>query len=165
MEVILLEKVRNLGSLGDTVKVRAGFGRNYLIPHGKAVIANAKNKAEFEARRAELEKYAADELTRAQARAATMQGATVQIPAKAGEEGKLFGSIGTADIAEAMTAAGFPLERSEIHLPAGPIKAIGDYEIPVSLHAEVNFKITVSVIAEKTEMASIKGGSPTAFDR
>jgi len=149
MEVILLEKVRNLGSLGDTVKVRSGFGRNYLIPQGKAVIANAKNKAEFEARRAELEKHAADELTRAQARAQTMQGATVQIGAKAGEEGKLFGSIGTADIAEAMTQAGFELERAEIHLPTGPIKQIGDFEVPVSLHSEVNFNIHVSVVAEK----------------
>lgn len=149
MEVILLEKVRNLGNLGDTVKVRSGFGRNYLIPHGKAVIANDKNKASFEARRAELEKHAADELTKAQARAQTMQGATVQIVAKAGEEGKLFGSIGTVDIAEAMTQNGFPLERAEIHLPAGPLKHIGDFEIPVSLHTEVNFKIHVSVVAEK----------------
>ncbi len=149
MEVILLEKVRNLGNLGDTVKVRAGFGRNYLIPHGKAVIANDKNKASFEARRAELEKHAADELTKAQARAAKMQGATVQITAKAGEEGKLFGSIGTADIAEAITASGFPLERAEIHLPTGPLKHIGDFEIPVSLHTEVSFKIHVSVVAEK----------------
>jgi large subunit ribosomal protein L9 len=149
MDVILLEKVRNLGNLGDQVKVRAGFGRNYLIPQGKAVIANAKNKAAFEARRAELELHAADELTRARARAETMSGATVQIVAKAGEEGKLFGSIGTADIAEAMTQNGFPLERSEIHLPTGPIKQIGDFEIPVSLHTEVNFKIHVSVVAEK----------------
>lgn len=149
MEVILLEKVRNLGNLGDTVKVRAGFGRNYLIPHGKAVIANDKNKASFEARRAELEKHAVDALTKAQARAEKMQGATVQIVAKAGEEGKLFGSIGTVDIAEAMTQNGFPLERAEIHLPTGPLKQIGDFEIPVSLHTEVNFKIHVSVVAEK----------------
>jgi large subunit ribosomal protein L9 len=149
MDVILLEKVRNLGNLGDQVKVRAGFGRNYLIPQGKAVIANAKNKAAFETRRAELEKHAAEELTKAQTRAEKMSGATVQILSKAGEEGKLFGSIGTADIAEAMTNSGFPLERAEIHLPSGPIKAIGDYEIPVSLHSEVNFKIHVSVVAEK----------------
>jgi large subunit ribosomal protein L9 len=149
MEVILLEKVRNLGNLGDTVKVRAGFGRNYLLPQGKAVIANDKNKATFEARRAELEKHATEELTKAQARAEKMTGATVQIAAKSGEEGKLFGSIGTADIAEAMTQAGFPLERAEIHLPSGPIKTIGDFEIPVSLHTEVNFKIHVSVVAEK----------------
>lgn len=148
MDVILLEKVRNLGQLGDQVKVRAGFGRNFLIPQGKAVIANEKNKAAFDARRAELEKHQADDLAKAQARAEKMNGVTVQIPAKAGEEGKLFGSIGTADIAEAMTRSGFPLERSEIHLPAGPIKQIGDVEIPVSLHSEVNIKIIVSVVAE-----------------
>ena len=149
MDVILLEKVRNLGNLGEQVKVRAGFGRNYLIPQGKAVIANEKNKAAFEARRAELEMHQADALGKAQARAEKMSGATVQILAKAGEEGKLFGSIGTADIAEAMTQAGFPLERAEIHLPAGPLKQIGDFEIPVSLHTEVNFSIHVSVVAEK----------------
>jgi len=149
MDVILLEKVRNLGNLGDQVKVRAGFGRNYLIPQGKAVIANEKNKAAFEARRAELEMHQADALGKARARAEKMGGATVQILAKAGEEGKLFGSIGTADIAEAMTQAGFPLERAEIHLPAGPLKQIGDFEIPVSLHTEVNFSIHVSVVAEK----------------
>lgn len=148
MDVILLEKVRNLGNLGDQVKVRAGYGRNFLIPNGKAVIANEKNKAAFETRRAELEKAQAESLGQAQARAEKMAGATVQIVSKAGEEGKLFGSIGTADIAEAMTQAGFPLERSEIHLPTGPLKHIGDFEIPVSLHTEVNFKIIVSVIAE-----------------
>jgi large subunit ribosomal protein L9 len=148
MDIILLEKVRNLGNLGDKVKVRAGYGRNYLIPNGKAVIANEKNKAQFEARRAELEMHQADELAKAKARGEKMAGATVQIVAKAGEEGKLFGSIGTADIAEAMTRAGFPLERSEIHLPTGPLKHIGDFEIPVSLHSEVNFKIIVSVVAE-----------------
>lgn len=148
MDVILLEKVRNLGNLGDQVKVRAGYGRNFLIPNGKAVIANEKNKAAFETRRAELEKAQADSRAQAQARAEKMAGATVQIVSKAGEEGKLFGSIGTADIAEAMTQAGFPLERSEIHLPTGPLKHIGDFEIPVSLHTEVNFKIIVSVIAE-----------------
>jgi large subunit ribosomal protein L9 len=151
MEIILLEKVRNLGNLGDQVKVRSGYGRNFLLPQGKAVIANEKNKAQFEVRRAELEKVQAVALTEARARAEKMSGATVQIMGKAGEEGKLFGSIGTADIAEAMTAAGFPLGRAEIHLPSGPLKQIGDFEIPVSLHAEVNFKIIVSVIAEKTE--------------
>jgi large subunit ribosomal protein L9 len=149
MDIILLEKVRNLGNLGDQVKVRAGYGRNFLIPHGKAVIANAKNKATFDARRAELEKSQAESLAQARARAEKMEGATVQIIAKAGEEGKLFGSIGTADIAEAMTQAGFALERAEIHLPQGPIKQIGDFEVPVSLHAEVNFKVIVSVVAGK----------------
>lgn len=148
MDIILLEKVRNLGNLGDQVKVRAGYGRNFLIPNGKAVIANEKNKVLFETRRAELEKHQADDLARARARGEAMAGATVQITAKAGEEGKLFGSIGTADIAEAMTRAGFPLERAEIHLPTGPLKQIGDFEVPVSLHTEVNFKIIVSVVAE-----------------
>ena len=111
--------------------------------------AQGWNKAAFEARRAELEMHQADAFGKAQARAEKMSGATVQILAKAGEEGKLFGSIGTADIAEAMTQAGFPLERAEIHLPAGPLKQIGDFEIPVSLHTEVNFSIHVSVVAEK----------------
>lgn len=148
MEVILLEKVRNLGNLGDQVKVRSGYGRNYLIPHGKAVIANAENKAKFEAKRAELEKLHADALGKAQARAQSMAGVTVQIVAKAGEEGKLFGSIGTGDIAEAMTSMGFPLQRAEIHLPQGPLKVIGDHSVEVSLHTEVNIHIIVSIVAE-----------------
>ena len=149
MQVILMEKVANLGNLGDQVKVRSGYGRNFLIPQGKAVIANTQNMAAFEKRRAELEKTQAEHLASAQARAEKMNGATVQIVAKAGDEGKLFGSIGTADIAEAMTQMGFPLERAEIHLPAGPIKQLGDTEVPVSLHSEVSLKITVSVVAEK----------------
>ncbi|MBI5612801.1 MAG: 50S ribosomal protein L9 [Gammaproteobacteria bacterium] len=148
MQVILLEKIRNLGELGDQVNVKPGYGRNYLIPRGKAAVANAKNKAEFEARRAELEKAQVEALAKAKERAEKMTGATVQIVRKVGEEGKLFGSVGTHDIADAMTAAGFPLARAEIHLPEGPIKAVGDHEIPVSLHPEVNFKIIVSVIGE-----------------
>lgn len=151
MEVILLEKVRNLGNLGDQVRVRSGYGRNFLIPQGKAAVANAANKAHFEARRAELEKAQAGLLGEAKARAEKMTGAFIKITAKAGEEGKLFGSIGTADIAEAMTQAGFALERAEIHLPAGPLKQIGEFEVPVSLHAEVNLKITVSVVAEQAD--------------
>lgn len=148
MQVILLEKIRNLGELGDQVNVKRGYGRNYLIPHGKAAVANAKNKAELEARRAVLEKAQIEALANAKERAEKMAGATVQIVRKVGEEGKLFGSVGTHDIAEAMIAAGFPLERAEIHLPEGPIKAVGDHEVPISLHAEVNFKIIVSVIGE-----------------
>ncbi len=148
MQVILLEKIRNLGELGDQVNVKPGYGRNYLIPRGKAAVANAKNKAELEARRAELEKAQAIAFTEARARAEKMAGATVQIVRKVGEEGKLFGSVGTHDIAEAMTAAGFPLARAEIHMPEGPIKVVGDVEIPVSLHAEVHLKIIVSVIGE-----------------
>jgi len=148
MQVILLEKIRNLGELGDQVNVKRGYGRNYLIPHGKAAVANAKNKAELEARRAVLEKAQIEAFANAKERAEKMAGATVQIVRKVGEEGKLFGSVGTHDIAEAMIAAGFPLERAEIHLPEGPIKTVGDHEVPVSLHAEVNFKIIVSVIGE-----------------
>ena len=151
MNVILLEKVRNLGNLGDQVRVRSGYGRNFLIPQGKAAIANEANKAQFEVRRAELEKAQATMLEKSKARGEKMAGTILKITAKAGDEGKLFGSIGTADIAEAMTQAGFPVERAELHLPNGPLKQIGDFEIPVSLHAEVNFKITVSVVAEKSE--------------
>ncbi len=148
MEIILLEKVRNLGNLGDQVNVKSGYGRNFLLPHGKAVIANAANKAAFETRRAELEKNQMVTLEQAKARAAKLDGLTVQIAGKVGEEGKLFGSVGTADIAEAVAKQGFELDRSEIHLPAGPLKAVGDFEIPVSLHAEVNIKIIVSVVGE-----------------
>jgi large subunit ribosomal protein L9 len=149
MEVILLEKVRNLGNLGEQVKVKSGFARNYLIPYGKAVTANEANRAKFEAQRAELEKAQADALGKAQARAEKMTGYTVQIVRKVSEEGKLFGSVGIRDICDAMEQAGFELERSEIHLDRGPLKEIGDHEISVSLHPEVNFKLIVSVIGEK----------------
>ena len=149
MEVILLQKIANLGEIGDRVKVKSGYGRNFLLPGGKATLATAENIARFEARRAELETKSAAELASARTRAAALEGFKLAIAAKAGGEGKLFGSIGTADIAEAMTQAGFPLERAEIHLPAGPLKQIGDFEIPVSLHTEVNFSIHVSVVAEK----------------
>ncbi len=148
MEVILLEKIRNLGELGDQVDVKPGYGRNYLIPHHKAVIATKANKAEFEARRAELEKAQLDALGVAQSRAQTLGGATVQIVSKASDEGKLFGSVGALDISEAMTAAGFELKRSEVLLPNGPLKNIGDHDVMVALHPEVNIKIIVSVIGE-----------------
>jgi large subunit ribosomal protein L9 len=149
MEVILLEKVRNLGNLGEQVKVKSGFARNYLIPYGKAVTANEANRTKFEAQRAELEKVQADALGKAQSRAEKMTGYTVQIVRKVSEEGKLFGSVGIRDICDAMEQAGFELERSEIHLDRGPLKEIGDHEISVSLHPEVNFKLIVSVIGEK----------------
>jgi large subunit ribosomal protein L9 len=149
MEVILLEKVRNLGNLGEQVKVKSGFARNYLIPYGKAVTANEANRAKFEAQRAELEKVQADALGKAQARAEKMTGFTVQIVRKVSEEGKLFGSVGIRDICDAVEQAGFELERSEVHLDRGPLKEIGDHEISVSLHPEVNFKLIVSVIGEK----------------
>lgn len=148
MEVILLEKIRNLGALGDQVKVRAGFARNYLIPYGKAVVATAENKTKFEARRAELEKVQADALDRARARGDRLSGAKVQIARKVSEDGTMFGSVGTRDIAEAMEQAGFELAKSEIHLSSGPLKAIGEHEVAVSLHPEVNIKITVAVVAE-----------------
>lgn len=148
MEVILLEKIRNLGALGDQVKVRAGFARNYLIPYGKAVVATADNKAKFEARRAELEKAQADVLGKARARATALEGATVKIARKVSEDGTMFGSVGTRDIADAMQQAGFELAKSEIHLSAGPLKTIGDHEVAVSLHPEVNITIIVSVVAE-----------------
>lgn len=149
MEVILLEKVRNLGNLGDQVKVKSGFARNFLIPYGKAVTANEANRAKFEAQRAELEKVQADALGKAQTRAEKMTGYTVQIVRKVSEEGKLFGSVGIRDICDAMEQAGFELARSELHLDRGPLKEIGDHEVSVSLHPEVNFKIIVSVIGEK----------------
>ncbi len=149
MEVILLEKVRNLGALGDQIKVKSGFARNYLIPYGKAVVANTENKAKFEARRAELEKVQGDALASAKARAEKLSGATVQITRKVSEEGKLFGSVGVKDIADALHAAGFDVQKSEIHLSSGPLKEIGDHEILVSLHAEVDAKVIVSVVGEK----------------
>jgi len=149
MEVILLEKVRNLGNLGDQVKVKSGFARNFLIPYGKAVSANDENRTKFEAQRAELEKVQADALGKATARAEKMSGATVQILCKVSDEGKLFGSVTTRDICDAMKLAGFELAKSEIHLDHGSLKEVGDHEIAVSLHPEVNFKIIVSVVGEK----------------
>jgi large subunit ribosomal protein L9 len=149
MEVILLEKVRNLGGLGDQVKVKSGFARNFLIPYGKAVIANADNKAKFDTRRAELEKHQADAVGAAKARAEKLSGATVQIARKISEEGKLFGSVGIKDIVEALHAGGFEVEKSEVHLPSGPLKEVGDHEITVTLHSEVDAKVIVSVVGEK----------------
>lgn len=148
MEIILLERVRNLGDLGDQVTVKPGFGRNFLIPTGKAVRATPENKVKFEAERAERERRQQDHLARARARGEHIKGATVQLVRKAGEEGKIFGSVGTSDIAESMVAAGFELAKSEIELPNGPIKAVGDHEVQVSLHPEVTVSITVSVVAE-----------------
>jgi large subunit ribosomal protein L9 len=151
MQVILLEELQNLGDLGDEVKVRAGYARNYLIPQGKAVIASEENRKKFEVRRLELERLHADALSTARARAGTLDGASVRIVRKAGEEGKLFGSVTTSDIVEAMMQTGLELKKSEVHLSAGPIKQVGDYEIAVSLHPEVHIKINVSVAAEEQE--------------
>lgn len=148
MEVILLEKVENLGNLGDRVKVRSGYGRNFLIPSGKATPATEEHIKAFEARRAELEKAAADALATAEARREQLAGMSVTIKAKAGDEGKLFGSVGTTDIAEAITAAGVEVERSEVRLPEGAFRQIGEYSVPLHLHTDVNVEITVVVEAE-----------------
>jgi large subunit ribosomal protein L9 len=148
MDVILLEKVANLGSLGDKVKVKAGYGRNFLLPYGKAVAATADNLKAFEERRAELEKAAAEKLAAAQARGEALEGASVTITSKAGEEGKLFGSIGVRDIADAITAAGTDVEKSEVRLPEGPLRVVGEYEIELQLHSDVTVHINLAVVAE-----------------
>lgn len=148
MEVILLEKVENLGGLGDKVNVKSGYGRNFLIPGGKATPATAESIAAFEARRAELEQAAAEALTAAQERGEKLQDMTITISGKAGDEGKLFGSIGTTDIADAISAAGVAVEKREVRLPEGPIRAIGKYEIDLHLHTDVNAVVSVAVVAE-----------------
>ncbi len=145
MEVILLEKVGKLGSLGDKVKVKAGFGRNYLIPFGKAVSASAANMADFEARRVELEKAASDTLTRANGRASELAEKEVVITAKAGEEGKLFGSVGAREISEAISALGTEVTKSEVKLPEGALRQLGEYDIDVQLHADVMVAVKVIV--------------------
>lgn len=149
MEVILLEKIRNLGSLGEQVKVRPGFARNYLIPYGKAVVANAENKARFEARRIELETALQGALEKARARAEKLSGMTVQVVRKISEEGKLFGSVTVKDIVDALHEGGFEAEKSEIHLPTGPLKEVGDHEVVITLHPDIEVKIHVSVVGEK----------------
>ncbi|MEP5567632.1 MAG: 50S ribosomal protein L9 [Halioglobus sp.] len=149
MEVILLENISNLGGLGDKVDVKAGFGRNYLIPQGKAVPATEDALAKFEARRAELEAAAAESLAAAEARAATLNDMQlVTIPANAGEEGKLFGSIGTRDIADAVTAAGVAVDKSEVRLPEGALREIGEYEINIQVHGEVTAIVALAVVPE-----------------
>ena len=149
MEVILLENISNLGGLGDKVDVKAGFGRNYLIPQGKAVPATEDAVAKFEARRAELEAAAADSLAAAEARAATLnEMQLVTIPANAGEEGKLFGSIGTRDIADAVTATGVAIDKSEVRLPEGALRELGEYEINVQVHGDVTAIIALAVVPE-----------------
>lgn len=148
MEVILLEKVANLGELGDKVTVKAGFGRNFLLPQGKATAATAENIALFEARRAELEKAAAEKLAVAQARAEKLNELVVTITANVGEEGKLFGSIGAQDIADALTAAGVEVAKSEVSLPQGTIRQAGEFEISLQLHSEVTAAIKLVVAGE-----------------
>ena len=148
MEVILLEKVGKLGGVGDKVDVKAGFGRNYLIPQGKAIAATATNLEEFEARRAELEAAAAEKKSTAEARAAKLGELVVTIKANAGDEGKLFGSIGARDIAEAITASGEPVAKSEVKLPQGTLREVGEYDIDLQLHVEVTQAIKLVVEAE-----------------
>ena len=148
MQVILLKKVQNLGELGDTVKVRPGYARNFLIPGGKAVAATRSNLDAFEARRAELERQQAEAIAAAQARAGQLQGVRVVVSRKAGEEGKLFGSVGPADVAEAVTAAGVEVERSEVRMHGDAIRQLGEYEVEVQFHADVVGTLTVSVEAE-----------------
>ena len=148
MDVILLEKIDNLGGLGDKVSVKSGYGRNYLIPSGKAVSATKENIAEFEARRAELEKQAAEALAAAEARKAQIEAlGTVTIARKAGDEGRLFGSVGTSDIAEAVTAAGVEVAKREVRLPSGPFHTTGEFEVDLHLHTDVNATVNLAVVA------------------
>ena len=149
MEVILLQKVANLGNIGDRVKVRSGFGRNFLLPQGKATLATRDNIARFEARRAELERLAREHLSSAEERAGAMKDFKLTIPAKAGTEGKLFGSIGTSDIAEELTRAGFQVERSEVRLPHGPLRMVGEHTVNLHLHADVDVPVQVTIVAEE----------------
>lgn len=149
MQVILLERVANLGGLGDVVKVKDGFARNYLIPQGKARRATPENLKEFEARRAELEQAQAQALAAAQEKAARLDGLTLRIAQKAGVDGKLFGSVTNYDVAEALKAQGFEVPKASIRMPQGPLKSLGDHPIKVSLHTDVIATITVSVVAEE----------------
>lgn len=148
MEVILLEKVHNLGKLGDRVKVRPGYARNFLIPEKMAVPATESNVQKLETMRADLEKAQAEALAGAETRTAALKDAVVTIAARAGEEGKLFGSVGTADIAEAFSKAGTEVEKREVRMPTGPIRTLGDHAVELHLHADVNVAVTVRVVAE-----------------
>ena len=149
MQVILLERVVNLGQLGAVVKVRDGFARNYLIPHGKAKRATPENIAEFERQRVDLEKAQAEGLAQAQERAAKLDGLMVQITQKAGVDGKLFGSVTNVDISEALKAQGLDVPKAAIRMPQGPLKQVGDYPIKIALHTDVVVAVTVSVLGEQ----------------
>ena len=153
MEIILLQKVDNVGGIGDLVRVKSGYARNYLIPQGKATLATAENKAKFELRRAELEAKAAAELAAAQARAKKLEGLTLKIEMQAGAEGKLFGSVGTVDISEAIGRQGVEVERSEIRLPDGPLRSVGDHQVVLHLHTDVNVEIKIVIEAVEPENA------------
>lgn len=149
MQVILLEKVANLGELGQVVKVREGYARNFLIPHGKAKRATQSNLAEFEQRRADLERAQAAQLQEAQDKASKLEGLMLQITQKAGVDGKLFGSVTNADISEALKAQGFDIPKAAVRMPQGPIKMIGDHPLKVALHTDIVVSITVSVLGEQ----------------
>jgi len=149
MDVILLTKVANLGNIGDRVKVKSGYGRNFLLPKGKATLATPDNVKKFEARRAELEKIAREQFQDAESRAAAFKDFKLQITAKAGTEGKLFGSIGTADIAEATTKAGHKLARAEVRLPTGPLRTVGDHMVALHLHTDIDVQLPVTITAEE----------------
>ncbi|MGM0701166.1 50S ribosomal protein L9 [Halomonas faecis] len=148
MEVILLDKIGKLGSLGDQVNVKPGYGRNYLVPYGLAVPATKDNVAAFEAQRAELEAQAAERKAEAETRAAQLADIELSLVAKAGDEGKLFGSIGPRDLAEAISSAGIDVAKSEVRMPEGPIRATGEYDVDLHLHAEVDATVRVVVVAE-----------------
>ena len=149
MQVILMEKVANLGGLGDVVKVKDGYARNFLIPHGKAKRATEQNLKAFEARRTELEKAQNEQLAKAQERGNKLNGLTVQVTQKAGPDGRLFGSVTNYDIVESLTKQGHEVERSQVRMPQGPLKQVGDYPIQVALHTDVTVTITVSVLGEQ----------------
>jgi large subunit ribosomal protein L9 len=149
MNVILLDNVENLGGIGDLVSVKAGYGRNYLLPKGKAALATKENITEFEARRVDLEKAAAEDLAAAKAREELIQGMELVITANVGPEGKLFGSVGPIDIAEAFSKVGVEVQRSEIRMPDGPIHEVGEFKIGVHLHTDINVEVTVNVVAEE----------------
>ena len=149
MDVILLTKVANLGNIGDRVKVKSGYGRNFLLPKGKATLATPENVKKFEARRAELEKVAREQFADAEKRAAAFKDFKLAITAKAGTEGKLFGSIGTADIAEACTAQGHKLARAEVRLPTGPLRTVGDHVVALHLHTDIDVQLPVVITAEE----------------
>lgn len=149
MDVILLQKVANLGTIGDRVKVKSGYGRNYLLPSGRATLATPANVARFEVRRAELERIAGEELGSAQQRAESLRDFRITITAKAGSEGKLFGSVGTSDIAEACTAGGKTVNRNEVRLPTGPIRQVGEHQVTLHLHTDVEVTILVIIAAEE----------------
>ena len=150
MDIILLEKIDNLGNIGDHVKVKSGYGRNYLLPQGKATLATPANIEKFQQRRAELEAKAAQETATAQARGEQLRSLALTITAKSGSEGKLFGSIGTVDIADLCTQLGVPIERSEVRLPEGPIRVVGEHAIEFHLAADLDIPMALNVVAEES---------------